>query len=150
MQPFVNPYLFQNPYFSNYGNNVTPNTQNAFNQPQPIGISGKYVNDFAEVMASDVPMGGQPSVFIKNDRSELQMREWSPNGQIITTLYKPYIEPKQEEVNNLPPTIQQPLFDVKTEVLEPIFDKLAELEQQVAKLSNSVVKPATKTKAVAE
>lgn len=150
MQPFVNPYLFQNPYYTNIGNPITQNTQSFCNQQQPIGISGKYVNDFAEVMASDVPMGGQPSVFIKNDRSELQMREWSPNGQIVTTLYKPYIESKKEEINNLTPQIQQPLFDAKTEVVEPIFDKLSELEQQVAKLSNLVVKPNIKTKAVAE
>lgn len=147
MQPYVNPYLFQNPYYPNLGNTTTPNIPN-FNQQ--MGISGKYVNDFSEVTASDVPMGGQPSVFIKNDRSEMQIREWSPNGQIVATLYKPYIEQKAEEVSNPSQIVQQPPFDAKSEVLDPIFDKLSELEQQVVKLSNLVAKPTSKAKAVTE
>lgn len=134
MQPFINPNLFLNPMYGNYMQNTMPQAQ-----MQSVGISGKYVNDFAEINASDIPMSS-PAIFAKNDRSEIQIREWSPNGQIVTTLYKPYIEPKQEEMNNVTPQLQQPLFDIKTEVLEPIFDKLSELEQQVAKLN----KPAAK------
>ena len=140
MQPFINPnYLYQNPFYSNIGNNSFQGIQNAYNQQPQIGISGKYVNDFAEVMASDVPMGGQPSVFIKNDRSELQMREWSPNGQIITTLYKPYIEPKHDEISNVSATVQQPLFDANTDIIEPIFERISALEDKLDKL----IKPST-------
>lgn len=112
-------------------------------QAQQLGISGKYVNDFSEITASDVPMGGQPSVFIKNDRSEMQMREWSPNGQIVTTLYKPYIEPKQEDISNLSTIPQTPLFDAKSEVIEPIFERLSQLEDKLDKLS----KPAAPSRA---
>lgn len=134
MQPFINPYLFQNPYYSNIGNNTMPNTPN-FSNPQVIGISGKYVNDFSEITASDIPMNGQPAVFAKNDKSEIQLREWSPNGQIVTTLYKPYIEPIREEVSNSMPIVQQPLFDAKTEVLEPIFERITALEEKLDKLN---------------
>lgn len=147
MQPFVNPYLFQNPYYSNYGNNTLQNPQNSFNTSQTMGINGKYVNDFNEVMASDVPMGGQPSVFIKNDRNEIQLREWNPTGQIVTTLYKPYIEPKKEEIENVAPFIQQPLFDAKSEVLDPIFERISSLEEKLDKLnkpSTSATKGAAK------
>lgn len=145
MQPYVNPLYFQNPFFTNFGNNTSQTIPNSYSQP--VGISGKYVNDFAEVTASDVPMGSQPSVFIKNDRSEMQIREWSPNGQIVTTLFKPCLN--NQEINQANQEVNQAPFDAKSEVLDPILDKLAELEQQVAKLSNTVAKPTTK-KAVAE
>lgn len=138
MQPFVNPYLFQNPYCTYPGNNISQNTQNYSNPT--IGLSGKYVNDFGEITANDVPMGGQPAIFVKNDRNEIQLREWSPNGQIVSTVYKPFIEPQQTME-----TISQPSFDVRTEVLEPIFARLSEIEQQLTKLN----KP-TQTKKVAE
>lgn len=132
MQPYINPYLFQNPSFFNGGNPISQNIPNAYNN---VGINGKYVNDFSEVTASDVPMGGQPSVFIKNDRNEIQLREWSPNGQIVSTLYKPYFEPKNDEVSNLSTTVQQPLFDVNTDIIEPIFERISALEDKLDKLS---------------
>ena len=84
MQPYVNPNLFLSPIYGNYMQNPMP-------QAQPVGISGKYVNDFGEINASDIPMSG-PAVFAKNDRSEIQIREWNPNGQIVTTSYKAVVE----------------------------------------------------------
>lgn len=69
MQPYVNPYLFSNPIYGNYG---AQQFQQPVQQPmqQPIGISGKYVNDFNEISASDIPMNS-PAIFAKNDRSEI-------------------------------------------------------------------------------
>lgn len=58
MQPFVNPnYYLANPYLQN---------QTMYQQPvqQPYSsLSGKYVNDFAEITANDVPMNGIPAIF---------------------------------------------------------------------------------------
>lgn len=131
MQPFINPYLFQNPYSMQCGNPTLQSTQNSYNPlTQPIGINGKYVNDFNEITASDVPMNGQPSLFIRNDRSEIQLREWSPNGQIISTQFVPCITQEQPST--------QPAFDVNA-VIEPIFERLSQLEDKLDKLS----KPAT-------
>lgn len=142
MQPYINPYLFQSPCFSNFGNNTTPSIQNvpSFSsyQAQQLGIAGKYVNDFSEITANDVPMNGMPAVFAKNDRSEIQLREWNPNGQIVTTLYKPYVESEQETQQT------QPLFNIKTEVVDPIFGRISELEDKIDKLS----KPVTASKGV--
>lgn len=140
MQPYINPYLFQSPYFMNMGNNPIPNTQTV-----QAGLSAKYVNDFGEITASDIPMNGQPAIFAKSDKSEIQLREWSPNGQIITTLYKPYFQPKQEDATNTIPMVEQPLFDAKTEVLDPIFERISALEDKLDKLS----KPTTSTKGAA-
>lgn len=124
MQPFVNPYLFSNPMYGNYGQQQMP--QNIGQQQmQPIGISGKYVNDFGEINVSDIPMNG-PAIFAKNDRSEIQIREWNSNGQIVTTSYRAIVEE--------PPVIEQaPVFN-PNDVLEPIIARLNELEEKIDKL----------------
>lgn len=125
MQPYVNPYLFSNPIYGSYG-------QQQFQQPiqpqVPIGISGKYVNDFSEINASDIPMNS-PAIFAKNDRSEIQLREWNANGQIVTKSYK--------EVDVEPPIPERaPVFN-PNEVLEPIIARLNELEEKIDKIPRS-------------
>ena len=106
-------------------------------QMQPVGISGKYVNDFNEITASDIPMNS-PAIFAKNDRSEIQIREWNPNGQITTTQYKVVIDKPQEKAEPL-----QPKFDFD-EVLKPVIEKLAELEEKIDKLPKSTTTRAKK------
>ena len=98
-------------------------------QIQPVGISGRYVNDFNEINASDNSMSS-PSIFPKNDRSEIQIREWNPNGQIVTTTFKPVVEQIKE-------TAPVPTIDTET-----ILDKLEELNDKIEKLS----KPAPRVK----
>lgn len=125
MQPYVNPYLFSNPICGNYG-------QQQYQQPvqqimQPIGISGRYVNDFGEISANDIPMSG-PAIFAKNDRSEIQIREWNPNGQIVTTSYKAIVEEAPAP---------EPVFNTDN-LLDPIFAKLGELEEKIDKLKPTV------------
>lgn len=123
MQPFVNPYLFQNPYYSAIGNPMPQSNQ-------ALGINGKYVNDFSEVNASDVPMGGQPSIFVRNDRSEIQLREWSPNGQIVSMQYAPVAPVQQKEEAHQS-------FDVDS-IINPIFERISELEDKLDKLAKPV------------
>lgn len=123
MQQYVNPYLFSSPIYGNYG-------QQQFQQPiqpqVPIGISGKYVNDFSEISASDIPMNS-PAIFAKNDRTEIQLREWNSNGQIVTKSYK--------EVNEAPPAQEEkPIAFNPNDVLEPIIARLNELEEKIDKL----------------
>lgn len=126
MQPYVNPYLFSNPTFGNYGQPQFQ--QQPIQQPmQQIGISGRYVNDFGEISASDIPMNG-PAIFAKNDRSEIQLREWNPNGQIVTTSYKAIVEEAP---------VPEPVFNTDG-LLDPIFAKLGELEEKIDKLKPTV------------
>lgn len=122
MQPYINPYLFSNPIYSNY-------VQQPMQQPQqPVGIPGKYVNSFDEIMASDIPMSG-PAIFAKNDRSEIQIREWQPDGQIGHKTYR--VVP--EEIQRVEVPQVQP-FNA-SDVLDPIFEKLTELEGKLDKLT---------------
>lgn len=125
MQPYTNPYLFSNPMFGNYGN------QQPMQQPmQQIGISGRYVNDFAEITASDIPMNG-PAIFAKNDRSEIQIREWNPNGQIVAKTYRAVAEQQKQET----------VFNTN-DFLDPIFVRLEELGEKIDKIG----KPSNRAK----
>lgn len=126
MQPYVNPYLFSNPIYGNCVPNPMPQAP-----AQPIGISGKYVNDFNEVNVADIPMNG-PAIFAKNDRSEIQVREWNPNGQITTTSYRAVVEAPEVVPD-------QPRFNARTEVLEPILDRLTSLEEKLDKMNKPTV-----------
>lgn len=76
-------------------------------------------------------MGAQPSIFVRNDRSEIQLREWNPNGQIVSTQYIPFIPQKQEEA-----PVQQQL-DVNA-IINPIFEKISALEDKLDKLAKPV------------
>lgn len=101
-------YNYGNPYqnyqsYPNYQNqysNVIP-SQNINQFQMQNGIMGKVVDNFDMITANDVPMSGEPATFIKRDLSEVQVRMWSPNGQISTTSYKPFLEPKDTEVTNV-------------------------------------------------
>ena len=132
MQPFVNPnYYLANPYLQN---------QTIYQQPvqQPYSsLSGKYVNDFAEITANDVPMNGIPAIFAKNDRSEIQLREWSPNGQIVSTTYKAILDENKTEANILLDETEKAKFDVLEKKLDAIESKLEKIlkpsKKEVAK-----------------
>lgn len=124
MQPYINPYLFSNPIYGNFGQQQQMQ-QPMMSQAQQIGIAGKYVNDFNEINASDIPMNS-PAIFAKNDRTEIQMREWNSNGQIITRSYK--------EVNVEAPEPEKAAVFNPNDVLEPIIARLNELEEKIDKI----------------
>lgn len=126
---YPNPYPFLNPTYGNYGQmpNIPP-------MPQPIGISGKYVNDFSEISASDIPMNS-PAIFAKNDRSEVQIREWNSNGQIVSSSYK--------LVQEVAPDPKEPTFNLDN-VLTPILARFEELEEKIDKLQKPTVARAKK------
>lgn len=122
MYPNINP--FQNQMFQNY----MQGPQMAY---QPAGISGKYVNDFNEITANDVPMNGSPSIFLKSDRSEIQIREWSPNGQIVPRLYRAV------EI------VEQAPQEQKDDYSNLIIERLTALEEKIDKLSKTPAKKVT-------
>lgn len=95
---------------------------------QPVGIPGKFVNDFNEIQPTDIP-GNAPAIFAKNDRSEIQICEWDTNGQFKNTLFRAVVE-------ETPAPAQTQSFD-PSELLDPILMRLTELEEKI----NSIPKP---------
>lgn len=122
MQPYQN-YLnqqFNNPYYS------TPNwSSQQFNQPQTQQqqfsanlLNGRTVTDFNTISASDVPMDGSVAVFIKNDLSEIQTRQWTPNGNIKSVSYV--------QTANVSPDEEKSKFESKIDLLFGDFDEIKE------------------------
>lgn len=93
-----NPYMDRMAQLQQYQQNLQPQ----FQQSQQQGIVGKIVNDFSELTANDVPMNGSAAFFPKADGSELQVRSWTANGTIQTTVYKPVQQENSVEATNIP------------------------------------------------
>ncbi len=72
-QPYQQPMLYNQPQ---YNNQVTI--------PQ---ISGRIVNNIAEVTANEVPMDGNQSLFPLTDKSCIYAKSWGADGTIKTTKY---------------------------------------------------------------
>ena len=89
----------QYPQFSQQ-NYVQP-TQMAGANQQQIGLNGRIIDDFNILSANDVPMDGNGAIFIKKDGSEIQLRNWTANGTIQTTSYKPILDSNSENGTKL-------------------------------------------------
>lgn len=127
MQPYVNPNYF-NPYLNNPYQNYN-NLYSAQNnlQQQVQSISGRVVNSFEEIVANDVPMDGRSALFPKNDLSEIQVRQWSADGKIQVTTYKPILEQNESQANNVSinsENVKIDLSDASTEVFMKRFDDI--------------------------
>lgn len=129
MQPFVNPNYF-NPYqnYMNYNNpySVQNNLGQSYQQ-QVQSIAGRSVNSFEEIVANDVPMDGRSALFPKNDLSEIQVRQWSADGKIQVTTYKPFLDQNESQANNVSinsENVKIDLSDASTEVFMKRFDDI--------------------------
>lgn len=118
-----------------YGNNYQPTYQPMYSNYQPVyqpsGLSGKIVDDFGMITVNDVPMDGSPSVFVKRDNSEIQIRRWGNDGRIYNVSYLPQIEQKSTDEVNSTANVKQSDFDALTQRLEGIESKLDKLLKPV-------------------
>lgn len=120
-----------------YGNTYQPTYYPMFNQPtnqpafNPSGLSGRIVDDFGMITVNDVPMDGSPSVFVKRDNSEIQIRRWGNDGRIYNVSYLPQIEAKAEETTISTDSVKQSEFDALAQRLEGIESKLDKLLRPV-------------------
>ena len=109
-------------------------------QPQMIG---RYVNDFAEVTANDVPMDGRSAVFVKSDLSEIQTRAWSADGKIIPITFRP-VPVEQKENQEKQENLKIDLSDESTKAFmrrfDDISDRLEKMEKSLSKQSAPVSK----------
>lgn len=112
--------------------------------PQAPQMVGRFVNDFNEVTANDVPMDGKWALFPKSDLSEIQARAWSPEGKIIPIVFKPVIEEKLNIDAQAKDKIEVGLSDEATKAFMERFDEISE---RLEKVEKSINKPSTsKTK----
>lgn len=93
--PLVNPY--GTPGYPPYTAYTYPQQQTTtlsgqpmYQQPQgysQTGISGRFIANEAEIMPSEVPMNGQPSIFPLHDGSAIIVKSWTSSGTIVTGRY---------------------------------------------------------------
>lgn len=99
-------------------------------------INGGIVEDFNLITANDVPMDGNGAVFVKKDGSEIQVRNWTAQGTISTSVFKPVV---QEEARNLLPSEEKSLEKL-SEAFEGKFQELSEKIDRIEKALKGNVK----------
>lgn len=102
------------------------------------GLNGRIVDDFNTLSANDVPMDGNGAIFIKKDGSEIQLRNWTANGTIQTTSYKPILEANSEKVTNIPKVDLNGLY-------EDVRALRGEISERFDRLEKSIASPMTKS-----
>lgn len=102
------------------------------------GLNGRIVDDFNILSANDVPMDGNGAIFVKKDGSEIQLRNWTANGTIQTTSYKPILEQNFENGTNIPQMDLNGLY-------EDVRALRGEISERFDRLEKSMSNPATKS-----
>ncbi len=114
---------------------------------QHLGLNGAIVDDFGVISANDVPMDGNGAIFIKKDGSEIQLRNWTANGTIQTTSYKPVLEPNFENETNPRQMDFDGLYSDFREFREEITERFDRLEKSMANSSTKVTASKAKKEA---
>lgn len=110
---------------------MSQNTNFNQNNIRNLGISGKYVNDFTEITANDVPMDIPSSVFIKSDGSEIQIRSWNGQGLIDTRTYKPILADSNSKAISSNED-EKTKIDL-SQIFSDLFKKLDDIESKLDK-----------------
>lgn len=133
-QPQFNPYTQRIEQLQQFQQAIQPNFQ---------GITTRVVNDFNTLTANDVPMSGG-AFFVKADGSEIEQREWSANGQIVTKRYKAILDDFNAEANTLSTNAEKCDYDTFKSLVGAFEDKLNEVNNKIDEILKQ--KPTSKAK----
>lgn len=99
--PYQNPGMFMTPQYGDpYQNRyqqmqmmqqsqTMPVAQQPAPTSKPATLNGRFINDPSEIMPSEIPMDGTPSIFVAKDSSYIYMKAWSADGTIKTVVFRP-------------------------------------------------------------
>lgn len=128
----VNPYMDQLSQLRSMQQMPVPQ-QNAYQ-----GLNSRLVDDFNVITANDVPMDGNGAIFIKKDGSEIQHRNWTAQGTIATSVFKPVSSDTPSIPQGSQGKVEIGLSDDVTEVLKTYFEQINkrfdELEKSIIPL----------------
>lgn len=106
---------------------------------QPVqrqsGINGAVVEDFGIITANDVPMDGNGAVFIKRDGSEIQIRNWTANGTIATSVFKPVKTEEMSKTSDNLPNGLEALYTTFEDKFNQLFNKIDKLEESMIEVT---------------
>lgn len=149
MQPYMNPYYFQNnPYQQQMYNPMSPyqdrlaqlqsqyNQQPMVQQNQAMSLNGEIVDSIDVVKAKNVDMSGQPTFYPKSDLSEVYVKRLMADGTSQIVTYKA-VHP--EESNPVGAKtyadvqmLNTMLGQMKSEILQSVDGGLSEIKQMIA------------------
>lgn len=150
MQPYTNPYYFQNnPYQQQMYNPMAPyqdrlaqlqaqyNQQPPYNQmaqqSQTVGLNGEVVDSIDVVKAKNVDMSGAVVYYPQSNGAVIYTKQLMPDGTSKITTYKS-IEPEESNAEQTQQyvdiqTLNSMLVQLKTEILQGVGGGLSELKQ---------------------
>lgn len=148
MQPYMNPYYFQNNQSFQQQPMYNPMApyQDRLNQlqvqysqmPQQIqqpGLHGEVVDSIDVVKAKNVDMSGQPTFYPKSDLSEVYVKRLMADGtsQIVTYKAVQPEESKPVETKSYVDvqTLNAMLGQMKSEILQSVGGGLSEIKQMI-------------------
>ena len=156
MQPYINPYYFQNnPSYTQpqYGQiNPYPDRlaqlqaqQQQYNQPQynpqmqtqPIGLNGEIVDSIDVVKAKNVDMSGNVTFYPKADLSEIYTKQLQMDGtsRIVTYRAVQPETPAQKEKKSDVDMVGM-FGQLKTDLLQEISD-LKDMVNQISQINQN-------------
>lgn len=98
-------------------------------QQAPIGVPGRWVNDFNEITPGEIPMNGTICFFPKTDYTCIYAKVWDKNGKLQDFTFVPET-PAQAE----PAVIQN------NEQMDKVMAKLEDIQSQLSRM-NKPYKP---------
>ena len=156
MQPYINPYYFQNnPSYTQpqYGQiNPYPDRlaqlqaqQQQYNQPQynsqmqtqPIGLNGEIVDSIDVVKAKNVDMSGNVTFYLKADLSEIYTKQLQMDGTSRIVTYRavqPETPAQKEKKSDL--DMVGMFGQLKTDLLQEISD-LKDMVNQISQINQN-------------
>ena len=150
MQPYINPYYFQNnPAFQQQPmyNPMAPyqerlnqmqaqyNQQPMAQQNQTMGLNGEIVDSIDVVKAKNVDMSGQPTFYPKSDLSEVYVKRLMADGTSQIVTYKA-VQPEESKPVETKAyvdvqTLNAMLGQMKSEILQSVGGGLSEIKQMI-------------------
>lgn len=151
MQPYINPYYFQNnPAFQQQQmyNPMAPyqerlnqmqaqySQQPMVQQNQAMGLNGEIVDSIDVVKAKNVDMSGQPTFYPKSDLSEVYVKRLMADGTSQIVTYKA-VQPEESKLVETKSyvdvrTLNAMLGQMKSEILQSVDGGLSEIKQMIA------------------
>ena len=147
MQPYMNPYYFQNnPAFQQQPmyNPMVPyqerlnqmqaqyNQQPMVQQNQTMSLNGEIVDSIDVVKAKNVDMSGQPTFYPKSDLSEVYVKRLMADGtsQIIT--FKA-VKPEEVKVQKADTSNTDILNQLFSEMKQDIMQEISSIKEMIPK-----------------
>lgn len=154
MQPYMNPYYFQNnPMYQQQYGQINPypdrlaqlqSQQQQFNQSQygqqmpvqPIGLSGEVVDSIDVVKAKNVDMSGNVTFYPKADLSEIFTKQLMPDGTSKIVTYRA-VQPEQNNQQGAQQyvtaqNLNDMFIQLKSDLVQNIVDNFMDIKQMLS------------------